>query len=105
MFGKAGIEQMVEKVISKVLDRHMDGLRDELVNSVLEEVKPQLGKTGESPSGGADALLQAVAAIHAVSSQRDVLRALLDNTAAYCGRAALFVVKGGSATGWHGCAL
>jgi hypothetical protein len=105
MFGKAGIEQMVEKVISKVLDRHMDGLRDELVNSVLEEVKPQLGKTGESPSGGADALLQAVAAIHAVSSQRDVLRALLDNTATYCGRAALFVVKGGSATGWHGCAL
>jgi hypothetical protein len=102
MFGKAGIEQIVEKVISKVLDRHMDGLRDELVSSVVEEVKPQLGKGGEAGSGGADGLLRAIAAIHTASNQRDVLRALLDNTTAYCGRAALFVVKGGTATGWNG---
>ena len=105
MFGKAGIEQIVEKVISKVLDRHMDGLRDELVSSVVEEVKPQLGKSGEAGSGGAEGLLKAVGAVHQVSSQRDVLRALLDNAASYCGRAALFVVKGASATGWHGHAL
>jgi hypothetical protein len=50
-------------------------------------------------------LLKAVAAIHQVSSQRDVLRALLENAASYCGRAALFVVKGGTATGWQGHAL
>ncbi len=105
MFGKAGIEQIVEKVISKVLDRHVDGLRDELVSSVLEEVKPQLGKSGEGAAGGTEALLKAIAAIHQVNSQRDVLRALLDNAAAYCGRAALFVVKGAAATGWHGYAL
>ncbi|HVO62829.1 MAG TPA: hypothetical protein VMT53_17980 [Terriglobales bacterium] len=105
MFGKAGIEQVVEKVISKVLNRHVDELRDELVSSVLEEVKPQLGKSGEASSGGADVLLKAVAAIHAANSQRDVLRALLDSAGDYCGRAALFVVKGGSATGWQGHAL
>lgn len=105
MFGKAGIEQIVEKVISKVLNRHMDGLRDELVSSVLEEVKPQLGKSGDAGSGGAEGLLKAVAAIHEVSSQRDVLRVLLDNAASYCGRAALFIVKGASATGWHGQGL
>ncbi len=105
MFGKAGIEQIVEKVISKVLDRHMDGLRDELVSNVLDEVKPQLGKSGETGSGGAEGLLKAIAAIHTATNQRDVLRALLENTAAYCGRAALFVLKGGSATGWNGHAL
>lgn len=105
MFGKAGIEQIVEKVISKVLDRHMDGLRDELVSSVLEEVKPQLGKSADTGSAGADGLLKAVATIHQVSTQRDVLRALLDNAAAYCGRAALFIVKGGTATGWQGHAF
>jgi hypothetical protein len=105
MFGKAGIEQIVEKVVSKVLDRHMDGLREELVNSVLEEVKPQLGKSAEATSGGAAALLQTVTAIQGVTSQRDVLRALVDGAAAYCGRAALFILKGGAATGWHGHAL
>jgi hypothetical protein len=105
MFGKAGIEQIVEKVVAKVLNRHMDGLRDDLVSNVLEEIKPQLGKAGDAGPAGADALLKAVAAIHQVSSQRDVLRALLENSAAYCGRAALFIVKGGTATGWQGHAL
>jgi hypothetical protein len=105
MFGKAGLEQIVEKIISKILDRHVDGLREELVRGVLEEVKPQLGKSVEAGSGGAEGLLKAVAAIHSATTQRDVLRALLDNTAPYSGRAALFVVKGGSATGWHGYAL
>lgn len=105
MFGKAGIEQIVEKVISKVLDRHVDSLRDELTRGVLDEVKPQLGKSADSGSGSADALLKAVAAIHSVTSQRDVLRALLENAASFCGRAALFIVKGGSATGWYGSGL
>jgi hypothetical protein len=105
MFGKAGIEQIVEKVISKVLDRHMDGLRDELVSSVLEEVKPQLGKPAEAAFGSAEALLKSVAAIHAAPNQRDVLRSLLENSGTYCGRAALFVVKGASVTGWQGHAL
>ncbi len=102
MFGKAGIEQVVEKVISRVLDRHRDGLREELVRSVLDEIKPQLGKAGEAAGGSSTGLLQAVAAIHGATSQREVLRALLDNSAAFCGRSALFVVKGGSATGWAG---
>ncbi len=102
MFGKASIEQVVEKVVGKVLDRHVDALRDELVRSVLEEIKPHLGKNGESSSGGDTGLLPAVAAIRGVTTQRDILRALLDNTESFCGRAALFVVKSGSATGWHG---
>ena len=36
------------------------------------------------------------------SSQREILRALLDTSARYASRVALFVVKGGHATGWQG---
>jgi hypothetical protein len=100
MFGRNGIEQTVEKIVGKVLDSHVDGLRQELVRRVLEEVKP--GKSSEAASGSsAEALLSSVSAIYSASTQRDILRTLLDQVASYCGRAALFVVKGGAATGWQ----
>src|SRR5262249_24971370 len=43
--------------------------------------------------------------IHAGTTQKEILRALLDGTSRYCGRAALFVVKAGNATGWQGRAF
>lgn len=100
MFGRNGIEQTVEKIVGKVLDSHVDGLRQELVRRVLEEVKP--GKSSEAGSGSsAEALFSSVSAIYSATTQRDILRTLLDQVATYCGRAALFVVKGGAATGWQ----
>ena len=36
------------------------------------------------------------------TTQKEILRALLDNTVRYSGRGALFVVKAGAATGWQG---
>ena len=79
-------------------------MRKELVRRVLEEVHPHLGTPGGKGSAGNGAadLLHAVSAIHAGTTQKEVLRALLENTASYCGRAALFVIKSGSATGWQG---
>jgi hypothetical protein len=50
-------------------------------------------------------LQKAVARIQAGATQKEILRALLDNTVLYCGRAALFVVKNGAATGWQGAAF
>jgi hypothetical protein len=50
-------------------------------------------------------LQKAVARIQAGTTQKEILRALLDNTVLYCGRAALFVVKNGAATGWQGTAF
>jgi hypothetical protein len=78
-----------------------------LVRRVLEEVQPHLGGAASaggkvSAGNGAADLLHAVSAIHAGTTQKEVLRALLENTASYCGRAALFVIKSGSATGWQG---
>jgi len=47
-------------------------------------------------------LLAAVTAIQLGTTQREILRSLLDSMAKYSGRSALFVVKGGAATGWQG---
>jgi hypothetical protein len=41
-------------------------------------------------------------AIQSGTNQKEILRALLDNTVLYSGRAALFVIKAGAATGWQG---
>jgi len=107
MAQKSSIDQIVEKAVSQVLEGHLPELRNKLVRRVLEEVQPHLGGSagaggkGSAENGAAD-LLHAVSAIHAGTTQKEVLRALLENTASYCGRAALFVIKSGSATGWQG---
>ena len=98
------IEQIVERVISEVMESHVPKLRADITRRVLEEVKPQLGGEGENKAGP-NHLLKAVSAIHSATTQRDVLRGLLDNAVRYCGRAALFVVKGGMAGGWQGRAF
>jgi len=102
MEDKTAINQIVEKAVSEVLESHLPQLRNELVRGVLEQVQPHMsGSAGASRSSAAE-LLQAVSAIHAGSTQKEILRALLDSTAAYSGRAALFVIKSGTATGWQG---
>src|SRR5260221_840197 len=94
-------EQVVERVVSQVLETQVQQLREELVGRVLEDL-PQTAGAGASGDGGAANLLKAVSAIHAGTTQREILRALLDNTVRYSGRGALFVVKAGTATGWQG---
>jgi hypothetical protein len=57
---------------------------------------------GSPGSGNGSAeLARAVAEIHLGSSQREILRALLDTSARYAERVALFVVKGSQARGWQ----
>jgi hypothetical protein len=102
MEDKTAINKIVEKAVSEVLEGHLPQLRNELVRRVLEQVQPHMsGSAGASGSSAAE-LLQAVSAIHAGSTQKEILRALLESTAAYSGRAALFVIKSGTATGWQG---
>ena len=96
------IEQIVDRAIAKALENQLPQLREKLAQQVLEDVRPCLG--GGAGSGASD-LLKAVSAIHGGSTQKEILRALLEGTSDYCGRAALFVVKGGSATGWQGRAF
>src|SRR5271155_2992706 len=100
------IEPIVERVVGQVLDSHAAQLRTEIVRQVMEEIashpaaaKPTAGDAALA-SGPAD-LAKAVAEIQLGSSQKEILRALLDTTARYAARVALFVVKGNHATGWQ----
>jgi hypothetical protein len=104
MAERSEVEQIVEKVVSQVLDNHVPELRNDLVRRVLEELPQTTGAaaTGASGESGSVNLLKAISAIQSGTTQREILRALLDNTVRYSGRGALFVVKAGAATGWQG---
>ncbi|HEY6301797.1 MAG TPA: hypothetical protein VIX14_01915 [Terriglobales bacterium] len=100
------IEPIVERVVGQVLDSHAAQLRTEIVQRVMREIAANpaaaqpTNDNGISASGPAD-LARAVAEIQLGSSQKEILRALLDTTARYAARVALFVVKGSHATGWQ----
>ena len=102
MADRSEIEQVIEKVVSQVLEDHVPQLREDLVRRVMDRLPQTANAAGSSGDSGAANLLQAISAIHAGTTQREILRALLDNTVRYSGRGALFVVKSGAATGWQG---
>jgi hypothetical protein len=99
------IEPIVERVVGQVLDNHAAQLRAEIVRRVMEEIAAapataEPAHDAASPSGPAD-LARAVAEIQVGTSQREILRSLLDTSARHAARVALFVVKGSHATGWQ----
>ena len=96
------IEQIIEKAVSAVLENQLPQLRQQLVRQVLAEVQPHLGESGNPSGGSAAELLKAVSSIQAGSTQKEILRALLDASARHSGRTALFVIKAGAANGWQG---
>jgi hypothetical protein len=97
------VQQIVERAVAHVLANQLPKLQAELVQRVLE-VLPAPASEASSPSAGAGAssLLQAVGNIQAGTTQKEILRALLDSGSAHCSRVALFVVKAGAASGWQG---
>lgn len=103
MAERTWIEQVVDRVVTQVLETHVPRLREDIVQRVMSEVQPELQASGANERDAKPAeLLRQISEIHAGNSQKEILRALLDGCARYCGRAALFVVKGGAATGWQG---
>ena len=101
----SSIEPIVERVVGQVLDSHAAQLRTEIVRRVMEEIAaapaPAEPSSSDAASTPAD-LARAVAEIQLGTSQREILRALLDTSSRYAARVALFVVKGSHATGWQG---
>ena len=97
------LQQIVERAVAQALDRQLPKLQADLVKSVLAEL-PALGGAAESGAGSAvqSGLVQAIASVHAGTTQKEILRALLDAGSAYGARVALFVVKAGAASGWQG---
>ncbi len=95
------VEELVRNAVAQALERQMASLSENIVQEVLREVKSALGRSTESATSSAT-LQKAIAAIQAGTTQKEILRALLDGTVLYGGRAALFVVKNGAAFGWQG---
>jgi hypothetical protein len=96
------VEEIVRNAVNHALERQMESLRESVVKEVLREMgSTQGGKTAPVESGSAT-LQKAVLAIQSGTNQKEILRALLDNTVLYSERAALFVIKAGAATGWQG---
>jgi hypothetical protein len=101
----ARIEEIVRNAVAQAVERQLASLRETVVQDVLREIAPALKEQGSSGGSSAATLQKAISAIQAGTTQKEILRALLDNTVLYSGRAALFVVKNGSATGWQGVAF
>jgi hypothetical protein len=100
------LQQIVEHAVAQVLDRQLPKLQAELVARLtadLPAASAAPAKGAASPTQGN--LVQAVASIHAGTTQKEILRALLDAGSLYGSRVALFVVKAGTANGWQGRGL
>jgi hypothetical protein len=103
------LQQIVERAVAQVFDRVLPKLQAELVERVLAELPAASSASSETGAGSSlqhghvphGNLVQAVASIHAGSTQKEILRALLEAGSTYGSRIALFVVKGGAATGWQ----
>jgi len=95
-------QQVVERAVAQVIESHRAQLQEQLVHRVLEALSAEPASVGHGAESTAASLLKSVSAIYSGSTQKEILRTLLDNTVRYSGRAALFIVKGSSGTGWQG---
>ncbi len=96
------VEELVRSTVAQVLERRMASLRESLVQEVLQQIPPALGKASVPSSSSTAALQKAITTIQSGSTQKEILRALIEGTILYSGRAALFVIKNGIASGWQG---
>lgn len=97
------MQPIVERVVAEVLESHTLQLRQEIVRRVLEELKaaPEVSEPASAPVQSREELAKSVADIQTGTNQKEILRALLEGCSQFAPRTALFVVKGGTATGWQ----
>lgn len=92
----------VEYAVGQALMAQLPQQQSQIVRQVLEALP---GPVSAAPAAASpesiSALVSAVSNIHAGSTQKEILRALLDAGSGYCARIALFVVKSGAASGWQ----
>jgi hypothetical protein len=93
------IQNIIEEAVAEVFDAALPKLRSEIVRRAAEVLELMAPAPGSSPS---DLLNAASASIHESSTQAEILRHLLEGEARFAARVALFVVKGGSISGWQG---
>jgi hypothetical protein len=92
-------QSIIEKAVAEVLDKALPRLRAEIVRHTSEQLQALAPFSGPSSS---ELLNVATASIQEASSQAEILRQLLEGSARFAGRAALFVARGGAMSGWQG---
>jgi hypothetical protein len=97
------LRQIIERAVAQALDRQLPKLQAALVEQVSAELPAAMAKLSAPASGGQAPgnLVQAVSSIHGGTTQKEILRALLDGGSAHAARLALFVVRSGAASGWQ----
>jgi hypothetical protein len=93
--------QRVEQAVAQALQAQLPQLRSQIVQQVVEALPAPVSDTQVASREYAGNLVDAFSSIHAGSTQKEILRALLDAGSGYCSRIALFVVKAGAASGWQ----
>jgi len=93
------IKAIIEEAVSEVFEAALPRLRAEIITRAVEELQSLEPAPGSLPT---DLLNAAASSIQEAVSQAEILRHLLEGAARFCGRAALFVIKGNSMNGWQG---
>ena len=93
------VQAIIEEAVSGVFEAAMPRLRDQIISRAVEELQSLEPAPGSLPT---DLLNAAASSIQDAVSQAEILRHLLEGAARFCGRAALFVIKGNSINGWQG---
>ena len=92
------VQAIIEEAVSEVFEAALPHVRAQIISRAVEELQTLEPAPGSLPT---DLLNAAASTIQDSGSQAEVLRHLLEGAARFCGRAALFVIKGGSMTGWQ----
>jgi hypothetical protein len=95
------VRQLVEQAVAQAFQAQIPPLQTQIVQQVLRSLPAPASAPPASAAGDSSALVHAVSNIHSGSTQKEILRALLDAGSSHCSRIALFVVKAGAASGWQ----
>jgi hypothetical protein len=95
------LRQNVEHAVAQAFHAQIPGLQSQIVRQVLETLSAPVSEAPAPAREDSSTLVHAVSNIHAGSTQKEVLQALLDAGSGYCSRIALFVVKAGASSGWQ----
>jgi hypothetical protein len=96
----ADLQPTIEKILDEVLKPHFEKIRSEMSKRLAEELAASTASGGSNADTSA-MLNSSLLSVQGSSSQTEILGALLDGTAKFAARVALFVVRAGSATGWQ----
>lgn len=106
----ADLQPKIDKIVDEVLKPHFEQIRAEISKRLTEQMEaaiadaaPPAAAAGAASSADITAVLNSsVLSVQGSTSQTEILGSLLDGTAKFANRVALFVVRGGSGTGWQG---